>query len=45
MDQFDIEEEELTNAVNNGEITEKEYRECMRDLRIAYQETQCQCDH
>ena len=37
-DPFERREEELVNMVNSGEMSEKEYREEMRDLRMAYEE-------
>jgi predicted RNA-binding protein associated with RNAse of E/G family len=33
MTPFEREEDELTNAVNAGEITQKEYQDSMRELR------------
>ena len=33
MNQFEREEDELTDAVNRGEITQKEYQDSMRKLR------------
>ena len=33
LERYQKEEDDLTDAVNNGEISDKEYHQCMRDLR------------